>query len=298
MTDKEWEPCFIINAHAGLGFGKWILERLKKECKKEKIRFRIYHTHKPGEETELTKKAIDANYSPIIAVGGDGTVSKVGLALAGTKVPLGIIPAGTGNGLAIEMGMPIDAILAYRALKKAGEIDIDIGIVNNRTFINIFGIGLDAVIVSEFSKFKGIERNFFQYVAETLKQFSQSEGFEANVSGISFPENRKHISIMLVNNRRLGGAAVIAPWASLYDGFLDLISIPKLAFHEGIQEMVRLITSTLNKSNSLLNFSVKEGVIITEKPLRYQIDGETMPDKKNEFIFDVKKRCLRILRCK
>jgi len=293
---RIWKPAFIVNKTAGLGLGPLVKGQIEKDCKKDKAEFKVYETHSPNTEVKLAERAIKEGYSPIIVIGGDGTVSKVGSALAGTGVPMGVIPTGTGNGLAIELNMPLNPFMFYKALKNAEEIDIDVGIVNSQVFINLFGIGLDADIVNEFSNFKGWERNFMQYIGATLKHFSKSNGFKARTSIPQMPLEREHISIMVANNGRLGGSAVIAPLASMQDGQLDLISIPRMNMPDGLQEMVRLISNSIDKSSAILAFSCKEGVIETEVPLSYEVDGEIMPNLCSRFVFKIQNSGLTVLR--
>src|SRR5262249_1311819 len=131
------------------------------------------YTQYPQHATELALKAVRDSADIIAAVGGDGTVNEIGKALINTKAVLAIIPAGSGNGLARHLGIPVGLTRAIKALNHAHPMAIDTAKINEEIFLGTAGIGFDAHIAHAFAQFG--KRGFLSYCQVALKEFSQYE---------------------------------------------------------------------------------------------------------------------------
>jgi diacylglycerol kinase family enzyme len=141
---------------------------------------KVWETTKPLEATNFTKKAIEDNASRIIAVGGDGTVNEVASVLTETTIPLGIIPIGSGNGLARHLNIPIQFEAALDRAINGHEIAIDVGLLNNKMFFCTAGIGFDAKVAQLFAK--SSKRGFFNYIKATLSALTMYHPIEISIN--------------------------------------------------------------------------------------------------------------------
>src|SRR6185503_842159 len=121
-------------------------------------------TERPGHAHDLTQAAVARGARLVIAWGGDGTINEVASALAFGDVPLAIIPAGSGNGLAAELGVDPRPELAIAKAVRATPSRIDLGALGGRLFINLAGIGIDAHVASEFNRPANVGRGFVRYL--------------------------------------------------------------------------------------------------------------------------------------
>ena len=144
---------FIINPNAGTNTPSHFKKLI--EIIKEDANCKIWETTAPLEAYDIAQKAIQVGASRIIAVGGDGTINEVASALVGTNIPLGIIPIGSGNGLARHLKIPLKIKKALQLAKEGVPQKMDVGLLNDKYFFCTAGIGFDASVANEFAKGKG-----------------------------------------------------------------------------------------------------------------------------------------------
>lgn len=211
---------FIVNPIAGgknkEGFAGWIRDFFSKEA----WQIDIHYTQAPGDATELSRRAIEQPCRAVVAVGGDGTINEVAQALLGTPVPLGVVPFGSGNGLARHFGIPLRPQKALALLKQGKTICMDVGRINGKVFLCTTGIGFDAAVSERFASYQA--RGFMTYVRSTLEVFATYRPEEVE---IDWGEGRHAYSIFsatVANISQYGNNAYIAPQATADDGYLDL----------------------------------------------------------------------------
>lgn len=184
--------------------------------------FTIVSTDHKGHATELARDYAARNYDAVIAVGGDGTVNEVGCGLMGTGTALGIIPCGSGNGLARHLGIPIDPFKAVKWLDKSIFTDIDYGMMDNQPFFCTCGVGFDAKVSDSFSK--SGSRGVLTYLESIMKEIATYHNETYKLSFDDSSETFEAFFITCANADQWGNNAYIAPTASLQDGVLDVIA--------------------------------------------------------------------------
>ncbi|MFB5945665.1 diacylglycerol/lipid kinase family protein [Albibacterium profundi] len=263
---------FIINPISGgkekKDFEKRSAQFLDADLFEAQYRF----SEKPGHAAELTQQAISDSYDVVVAVGGDGTINEVARTLVNTSVVLGIIPEGSGNGLAGYLEIPMIMKEAILLLNKFRVKRIDSGKLNDHYFFNMAGIGFDAVISDRFDK--DSIRGPFGYMKTVVSEIGhyKAEDYEFVIDGKHYKEEAFMIS--LANSPQYGNNAYVSPNASVSDGLLDvcivkpfpLFLLPKMLFH--------LFSRTTDKSGYVDIIRGKEILIRREKEGYVHVDGQ------------------------
>ena len=239
-----------------------IIERF---VNKDLYDFCIITTDHKGHATELAREYAAKKYDAVIAVGGDGTVNEVGCGLIGTGTALGIIPCGSGNGLARHLGIPIDPYKAVKWLNKSVFTDIDYGTINGQPFFCTCGVGFDAAVSDSFSK--AGTRGVLTYLESVFLKIAT---YKDKLYKLSFDNSSETFECFIVtcaNADQWGNNAFIAPTASLQDGLMDVVVIrpftaldaPILAFQLFNRQLDRNDKVTIRKCNRLTITRQEEG---------------------------------------
>jgi YegS/Rv2252/BmrU family lipid kinase len=231
-------------------------------------------TTAPGDAHRFARDAVEAGFDLAIAWGGDGTVNETAGALVHTNVPLAIVPAGSGNGLACDLGLPFDAAAALTIAATAPTLRIDAGRVQGSMFFNIAGIGVDAVIAARFAE-RGLRRRgplgYLQLgVAELLR-------YRAQVYSFSIDNERSEHRAMLIaiaNGRQYGNRVQIAPGARLDDGLLELVIVEQLSTLAIALRLPSLFRGTLRPGRGVTMRAVRELTVRADAPIPFHVDGE------------------------
>lgn len=185
----------------------------------------VDYTTKPHEATNLAKAAADQDFDAIIAVGGDGTVNEVVNGIVNSKAVLGIIPTGSANDFAKELNLPTSIADACQAILDANTRKIDVGKVNDRYFINVAGVGLDAQVSEKANKTPVRARGLVQYVIALSRVLLNSHPKEFNLSLDGKARRIKAWLISIGNGKQFGGGMKILPTADVSDGLFDICVI-------------------------------------------------------------------------
>ena len=198
---------FIYNPNAGV-----INEAQKKQWIKTMHAIPnviIWETTKPLEAKDFTRNAIAQGAKKIIAVGGDGTINEVASVLVGTSIPLGIIPLGSGNGLARHLNIPLNYKKAFQKVLVGASIKIDVGYINNKPFFCTAGIGFDAAVAHRFAGGKG--RGLINYMKATLFTLLKYQPILVSVNEGAL---EKVFSLSIANANQFGNDAFISPFSN------------------------------------------------------------------------------------
>lgn len=214
---------FIINPMSGLNKVMPRRTVIDAVIDKDLFDYDIVMTEYPGHATEIAAKAPRDGADMVVAVGGDGTVNEVGCGLIHTGVPMGIVPCGSGNGLARHLGVSCNSIMAVRSLAGSVSVDIDYGTINGHPFFTTCGVGFDAMVSMEFSK--GRMRGKLMYMETILKELREYHGDSYDIIIDGIPSQQKAFLITCANACQWGNNAYIAPEASLRDGYMDVVSL-------------------------------------------------------------------------
>jgi len=260
---------FIYNPNAGV-----INEAQKKQWIKTMHAIPnviIWETTKPLEAKDFTKKAIAQGAKKIIAVGGDGTINEVASELVGTSIPLGIIPLGSGNGLARHLNIPLNYKKAFQKVLVGASIKIDVGYINNKPFFCTAGIGFDAAVAHRFAGGKG--RGLINYMKATLFTLFKYQPIQISVNEGAL---EKVFSLSIANANQFGNDAFISPFSNIQDGQLELVKIEELNTIEAGILAVRLFKKNIHESNKVTVSTFKTTSIHYAKNAPIHIDGENL----------------------
>ena len=221
----------------------------------------------------MAKKATAEGASLVIACGGDGTVRACAEGLVGTNVPMGIIPAGTGNLLARNLGLPDDVKEALLVALDGETIPLDTGEADGETFTVMAGMGLDAVVMEETDSERKDQIGSLAYFLEGIRHFGD-EAFSATVTGRAETVASGDWATVLVGNMgKLQGGVDLFPESSARDGKLDLLAISGATNREKLAGALGAATGI--ESESLSRSQGEIFVIESDTPVRYEIDGES-----------------------
>lgn len=226
MSNKR-KILFIINPISGTGKKKVVEKLLDSEVDKSVVDFEIKYTDFAGHAKEIAREVVKSNsHQTVVAVGGDGSVNEVANGLIGSNVSMGIIPAGSGNGFARHLGIPLKFKKAIRTIISGAIKTVDTGVLNNEKFVGVAGAGFDAFISKKFDE--APSRGFWTYFKLTLSEYLKysERVYTINVNGEKLECNALILSFC--NSCQWGNNAFIAPNADTSDGYLRLAIVRKM----------------------------------------------------------------------
>lgn len=234
--------------------------------------FEIVTTEHAGHARELARQYADSGYDVVFAVGGDGTVNEVGCGLKGSDTAMGIIPCGSGNGLARHMGISMDPFKAVKWLNKSKVETIDTGMICDHPFFCTCGVGFDAQISKSFSE--SGSRGIITYLENIIREISsyRNETYQLNIDGSN--ETVEAFIVTCGNAGQWGNNAYIAPTASLQDGLLNISIIPPFAAIDAPLMALQLFNRQLYKNKNVKMFDCRELTIHRSGPGVAHFDGD------------------------
>jgi len=262
---------FIINPISGGKKKDQVPALIKKILDHTQFEATIVYTERAMHGGDLAKDAVGV-YDYVIAVGGDGTVNEIASAIVGTNIALGIIPFGSGNGLARFLGIPIDTGKSIEAINaERGEV-IDSAKLNGQRFFNLAGMGFDAHIAEVFSHDKN--RGFWAYIKSSFREISnyKAETYHINIDGTEYVRDAFMLSI--ANSSQFGNNAHVSPYASVQDGLLDVCIIKQFPLWRFIEMGIRMFAKTADKSKYVEIIRGKNVTIRRSTDGPVHLDGE------------------------
>ena len=228
---------------------------------------KVWITEHVNHASVLTKQAVNKGAKKIIAIGGDGTINEVASSLLYSSIPLGIIPMGSGNGLARHLGIPLSFTKALDRAINGQQITIDAGKWNDRPFFCTAGLGFDAYVASHFAS-RG-KRGFLNYIYSSLVLLFKYKP-------ISIKEFGPVFSFTVANANQFGNNAYISPNSDLQDGLLEVIRVkPSNLFHI-IFLGISLFSKKLHLNSRSEVSTVKSLIFHTTIGIPYHLDGESL----------------------
>lgn len=263
------KPLFLVNDRSGANRGRDLRAIIRSGCG-----WTTFDIATCGERVELDRIILDAEnagFDVIVAVGGDGTVHEIGKRLVGTQLALGIVPVGSGNGFARHLRIPLAPLEAVRALQHARREVVDTATANERRFLGVMGVGLDAEIAHRFAR--SPERGFQTYLRTGLAAIAShaAADYEIVVDGTVFREQA--LVLTIANASQYGNAARIAPNASVQDGLLEVVTIRRMTLFAAPLVAARLFAGSLHRSGTVTTRQGRE-VTIRRTDEQAHLDGE------------------------
>jgi diacylglycerol kinase (ATP) len=248
----------------------WARDRLAAH----QIEATIRATGGAGDAFAFAREAVDARCDLVVAWGGDGTVNEAASAMVRTGVPLAIVPAGSGNGLASDLGIPFEPAAALEVAARGRTTAIDAGQVDDSLFFNIAGVGIDAIIAARFAE-RGMRRRgvaaYLQLTsAEVLRYRAQT--YTITIDG----ESAEHTALLvaLANGRQYGNRLLIAPGARVDDGLLEIVIVEPLSLPVIAWRLPSLFRGTLRPGRGVTMRPARALRVRAAAPIPFHVDGE------------------------
>lgn len=262
----------IINPISGTTKKEYIPEILYKLVDKNKFDLSIRFTQYQGHATQLTKEAINKSFYGVVAIGGDGTINEVASALCGSNTALGIIPCGSGNGLARHLGIPVNIEKAIHILNTDNVEDMDYCTVNEHPFFCTCGVGFDAHVSEKFAQ--SGKRGPLSYLQNTLIEYLKYRPQKYTLERKNEIVSEEAFLIACGNASQYGNNAYIAPRASMRDGLIDVTVIHPFTPLDTALMSILLFTRHLDQDINITTYQVPEITIKRDKPGIMHIDGD------------------------
>lgn len=241
-------------------------------------------TARTGDASRAALAAIAGASDLVLVWGGDGTVNEVAGVLVGRDVPLGIVPGGSGNGLARGLGLPLGVEDAVRVALTGTPRAIDTGHVAGRTFLNLAGIGLDAAVAARVNT-ANTTRGLRPYVVGVLHEWwtFPTHRFTLRVDDGRAQDLEAHL-VVVCNGQQYGHGARVAPQASFEDGWLDVVALPRITASRLVRHGWRLFDGSLPRVPGVVTWRAQRVTVSHDDPLPVHLDGEVVsPDTTRTF---------------
>jgi YegS/Rv2252/BmrU family lipid kinase len=271
---------YFINPISGTGSKGLLLDIIKNKTAEKNISFEILNTNAEGDYGFLKEKIAAENITDVIVCGGDGTVNQIAFALLGVAVNIGIIPMGSGNGMAFAAKIPKRIHKALENIFAGNAVYVDSFYINKKFSCMLCGLGFDAQVAHDFAKQK--KRGLATYIKQSTRNFFKAKhyDFEIILDGKSIESEAFFISI--ANSNQFGNNFTIAPQASLHDGLLDIVVVNKMSKLRIIWTIlkqirngqVRLYEDKKYHRNDIHYFQTKKLTIKNPQLAPLHIDGD------------------------
>lgn len=267
----------IINPISGTGANLSVrserVSLVRAEAERRGLRAEIHVTERAGHARELAAASAAAGAGLVIAWGGDGTLNEVGSALLDTQAALGVVPAGSGNGLAAALGVPREPRTALAVAFDGRTRAIDAGLIAGRPFFNIAGVGFDARVAKLFNA-RGGRRGGWPYIMIGVREGCRYRGSEYRLELDGERRDVRALLIAFANGREYGVGARIAPMAELDDGWLDAFVVAERAVVARFWHARHLALGTAHLAPRVTARRVRRAVIEAPGAIDFHVDGE------------------------
>lgn len=263
---------FIINPISGTTNKTNMPDMIKQYLNTDRFDYSIAFTTHAGHATELAKEACAADTDIVVAVGGDGTVNEVARSLIEQRTALGIIPCGSGNGLARHLLIPMQPAEAIEILNHCDIHALDYGTINEYPFFCTCGMGFDAVVSQKFAE--AGKRGIISYVENVLREGLKYKPERYKIQDENGETFQEAFLISCANASQYGNNAYIAPQASMSDGMMDVVIIEPFDILDAPQISIDMFNKTLDKSSKIKTFKSKKIHIHRQKPGVVHYDGD------------------------
>lgn len=266
---------FIINPVAGEGKAEEIKKLIPNYLKEDQ--YKIFTSKAVGHAKTIAERALKSDSDILVAIGGDGTINEIASVLVNSEKSLGIIPSGSGNGLARNLGIPLDAEEALQQLISGSETLIDSGKWNDQYFFNLMGIGLEASVSKRFRDRKN--RGFFGYAVDTLSEFVRLKKYPFKIRVDEQEMNIEAVQLTLCLGPQYGNEAYIAPLKLFNNGKFQLVVLKEIKTHRLPIILPSLFNQSFHELPEVETFDCRRFTVETEAPFLH-LDAEVFPAEK------------------
>lgn len=287
---------FIINTISGKGNNSLNKNLIDTVFNPVKYKIVLKRSKFSSDIVNHTTESLKEGPSIIVACGGDGTINEVGSLLVGTPTKLGIIPFGSGNGLARSLNIPKQVFYALKAIKAGHTKKIDVGFINQYSFFCNASLGIIAKIVHHYNR--NPKRGLTAYILAIAKALFKKESPRTIKVKINEKETELKPDIFFISNSNLIGYNLsLTPQASLDDGQLHLLYTDKMTFIEKIIFIYSAVAKTPLKTKKIHRVKLESLELfgVSKENFSLQIDGESVLTKKETLLINIKKKALRVI---
>ena len=271
-VDHVPKTCFILNPKAGPSQRHDMPALIARYFGTREADYEIRLTEHAGHAVALARAAAAEGFGVVAAVGGDGTVNEVGRGLLGTGAALGIIPQGSGNGLARHLKVPLGLPAALRRLAAPGFSRMDVGVINGHEFFCTAGLGFDAHVSQHFAL--AGSRGLSTYLQVTLREYRRYRPVPVHATLDEQEISTSCYVLAFANASQYGNNAYIAPRADLRDGLLDVCLIDELPLLRAFRVSLAMALGNLPQSRAAEYFRVPRGRVVAAAPIGFHVDGD------------------------
>lgn len=271
MTGKK-NILFIVNPISGTLKKTGVEKVVGSAVDTSAFDYSVVTTRYGGHAFEMASDAVNKGFDAVVAVGGDGTVNEVGRAVARSATALGVIPCGSGNGLARHLMLPMDIGKAVEVINKFTVHELDYGVINDMPFFCTCGMGFDAFISMKFAE--AGKRGPITYLENILREGLKYRPETYEIEDGSGTFLNKAFLISCANASQYGNNAYIAPRASMSDGLLDVVVMEPFDVLEAPQLSIDMFNKTLDKNPNIKTFKTERIHVHREKAGFVHCDGD------------------------
>lgn len=291
---------YFINPISGTKDKSVLTGIITKKTTEKNIPFQILHTNAAGDYRYLIEKIQEEKITDIIICGGDGTINQVAAAVRKLPVNIGIIPMGSGNGLAFAARIPKSIAKALDVVFTGKASYVDGFYINKRFSCMLCGLGLDAQVAQDFAKQK--QRGLMTYIKQSIKNFISASTYDFELKVGNRIINTKAFFISIANSNQFGNQFTIAPKASLQDGLLDIVVVNemnKLMVIWTVLKQIRMgnvktYEDKKSQQNNIHYFQTKKIRIKNPGLAPLHIDGDPV-ETSAEFEIEIIEKAFRLL---
>jgi YegS/Rv2252/BmrU family lipid kinase len=274
MINNKTNISFIVNPISGTKSKDGLEQLIDEVLDADRHQWRIIRTEYAGHASVIASQCVSQNDDICVAVGGDGTVNEVARSLVHSQTALGIVPCGSGNGLARHLRLPMDPKEALQIINTAQTDFFDYGVINSQPFFCTCGMGFDAFVSEKFAEAgkRGLTTYIEKVLAESLKYKPDTYTVEDETGMHKY----KAFLITCANAAQYGNNAYIAPRASMKDGLLDVVVMEPFTILEAPQMAIDLFAKTLGNNHRIKTFQARRVHIHREQTGAIHYDGDPM----------------------
>ena len=274
---------FIVNPAAGSGHAQKIEGQIRAELERRGISAAFLRTENPGHATELAREAAaKPDCTGVIAVGGDGTCYEVACGLMGSSVPMGIIPAGTGNDFIKSVNIPKKPLAALELVLKGEARPVDVGRMNERLFLNVSGTGFDVTVLDFTLSAKKYCKGILPYLIGLVRAIRHYRPIHMRFTADGVTQERDVLICSIANGRYFGGGIRICPEAKPDDGYFDLVVVENKPRWMIPFYLPGLLFGRVLKFSFTTHQRVQQ-VRLESQGMRLNMDGEIFPMDAAEY---------------
>ena len=272
MQDSKKHIVFVLNPISGTKSKEGIVKLIDQQLDSNKYDWRIVRTEYAGHAAVIASQSVSEGVDICVAIGGDGTVNEVARSLVQSQTALGIIPCGSGNGLARHLCLPMDPKGALEMINLGCVELFDYGIINRQPFFCTCGMGFDAFISLKFAE--AGKRGMVTYVENVLKEGLKYKPDTYTIEDETGIHSHKAFLITCANAAQYGNNAYIAPGASMQDGLMDVIVMEPFTVVEAPKLAMDLFAKTLSSNSRIKTFQARRLHIKRSQPGAVHYDGD------------------------